>query len=240
MKSTLRIVCGSLARTTGYCILLAMLGGCTVYKEGIMLGSPGQPDVETLLAIDERLEQYRQEAITAAQAAPDDPAGVILIGRLGPLRSYSNEGMLVDEYQAYEERMKKMNKQDRMLSLEELRRYAGWTTLTIERVPLLYFRMSGAVVTQEQQQNLVFPWAATTVLLGTRGDLVAARHTTDKDITVITDRLCADGPRIPRCANQYEIGIYELHSGRQLTHDFHIKKNGITIDTSTFKKRLTP
>jgi hypothetical protein len=237
MKATGYAFKRAIAGITCRASFLAVLTSCAYYNEGVVFTT--FPDKDEATAADGRLEHYHREAIAAGTTTPETSPGTLLIGRTGPFRSFSNERVFLSQYARHEAWMSSRGKQASALSREEYREYAGWTSVTIERTPF-YFRMQTALVPEAQLQNLGFSSVLGSGLLGTREDLVAARHTSDNEIVVITDVLCPDGPGFGTCARQYEPGIYDLHTGRELTVDYRIKANGIVIDTRTFRKVAPP
>jgi hypothetical protein len=80
-----------------------------------------------------------------------------------------------------------------------------------------------------------FASAAGSFLIGTTGDLVAAKL--DVDGLLWLDRiLCKDDSAYHACAGDYERGIFDENTGRELDRDRTLKPNGRAVSIDTYRR----
>lgn len=219
---------------TGLLILCSLTTGCAIHPEGV--GFSTAPDRDDWIEIRSRWEQNKEAAITTGTGDPSAEPGVIVIGRVGPFRDFSNPDVFAAGYNFYSQRMTAAGETANMLSQDDLRTLAsGWTTITYWVLPPIAGRISRAYVLHGQKGVISFSSLAGTLLYGTREDLVAGISTVTFPFTVLSALLCKDDKDYSSCASDYKRGLYDAHSGRELTADFVIKEGGSVIDTSTFK-----
>ena len=102
-------------------------------------------------------------------------------------------------------------------------------------MPGLFNLRAPVVVRNADLDTIGFASTAGSMLLGTTGDLVAAKSNLDG--LVLIDRvLCKDSVTDYRdCAAQYQRGRFDLSSGAELDRSMKPKEDGVHIDTTTFK-----
>lgn len=215
-------------------VLLLALGGCAWQPEGTYIEI--FPDKEDY---DEFIEQLKANQLAAGEAGLDTARrapGVIIVGRVGPYRDFSDERVFEKYYERYTRIMTKTGEAESALSRDELReRAAGWTTITFRGIPQLGFSMARSFVPPDKEDIVDFSSAAGTFFGGAREDLVAAVADVDFTFFVISDLLCEDGPGYSECADSYDWGLYDIYTGRELNTDFEIKEDGVLIDPETKK-----
>lgn len=80
-----------------------------------------------------------------------------------------------------------------------------------------------------------FASAAGSLLIGTTGDLVAAKL--DDDGLLWLERiLCKDDATYHACAGDYEKGIFDKNTGQELDRDRKPKPNGRVANIETYRK----
>jgi hypothetical protein len=217
-------------------IFSLLLSGCAIHPEGSAYAST--TDEDDWMQIKGQLSKNMQEARVAGLKVEGVEPGLIVIGRVGPFRDFSNEAVFDDAYRYYSKIMVSMGESENKLTEAELKSVAtGWTTITYAGMPQLFFLMSRAYVPPDIADAVDFSSLAGTIFGGAREDLVAALSTIQFPFFVISALLCEDREGYSECSNEYDWGLYDVYSGKELTPEYEIKGGGAIIDTDTFKIR---
>ncbi len=161
---------------------------------------------------------------------------MIAVGRTGPFRSFENRKTLATAYTAYSKDNNGYAHGLPMLSYRGFEEaFDGWTTLMVAQVRLAGHLSLDVYVRKGDGQTVGFSSVTGSTLIGAREDLVSAEFTLDTPYYVIKKLLCEDGDDYRDCSKRFEIGLYDIHSGRKLSRKYAIKPAGTLIDTQTYE-----
>jgi hypothetical protein len=220
---------------------MLMIGGCAVSKDGI---GPAQrpPDANKVAQMRDQLQQ--NAAISPGNnSGVDEPSGskkhpgILVIGTTGPLRSIEDkdgDGF----YAAYLRASEQWHPGVPAVMSEAtfLRRLSGWASIQIAGIPGIGSIRMRMLVPTDLVRDTRFASAAGSFLVGTTGDLVAAKL--DVDGLLWLDRvLCKDDGSYHTCAENYEKGIYDENTGQELNRERKPKPNGRLVDTESYRKK---
>ena len=215
-------------------IMVVFLLGCAVHPEGLAFSTV--PNVEDWERTKNQLIQNKEDAIKMGIRTENVEPGVILVGRVGPFRDFSDEAVFDKGYRYYSKIMTARGEEEKILTQEELKSLAsGWTTITFAGVPQLGFLMYRAYLPPEKITEIDFSSMAGTFFGGAREDLVAGIYTEAFPFFVITTLLCEDDENYSDCTNLYDWGLYDRYSGRELSSSFKLKEDGNVIDVESFQ-----
>jgi len=112
-------------------------------------------------------------------------------------------------------------------------RLGGWVTLQTWSIPGVVSTKVRVLVPREHLKDTRFASTTGSLVLGTTGDLVAARS--DADGMVWLERtLCADDGDYRTCAKAYRHGVFDANTGQELDKHHRPKTNGTVIDVGTY------
>lgn len=158
------------------------------------------------------------------------------MGAVGPLRKL-DEGERNKAYAEYVQIAEKWHPgQPATVSQKDfVAEVGGGTSIETFSVPGVFNVRSPVLVRNADLDTIGFASTAGSMLLGTTGDLVAAKSNLD-GLMLIDRVLCKDSAADYRdCAAQYQRGRFDLSSGAELDRSMQPKENGAHIDTTTFK-----
>lgn len=226
------------ARLVGLIACVAALGGC-VSQEGVSFGK--SPYINAHFA------EYAALPPGAVPAETDDEESeserssiesVIVIGRTSAYREISADEA-AEEYEKYRKQYRKAwgVENEPAVSLESFTEtIAGWTRIKIMGVPLLFAGYVKALVPKSVLDEVDFEPSATTILLQLSSDLVATKMNADGALEIVA-LLCKDELGTSECSDDYENGLYDAASGKELKSKlvFKDEKRGDRIDPATYR-----
>lgn len=102
-------------------------------------------------------------------------------------------------------------------------------------VPLLFAGYAKALVPKSVLDEVNFEPTVATVLFQTSSDLVAAKTNTDGALEIVA-RLCEDKLGTSECAADFENGLYDAATGKELKGKLMFKEErGDRIDPTTYR-----
>ncbi len=193
-----RIVC---------CLLLVtLIGGCAVSKDGV--GFASKPHV---------VQQ-----------------GVLIVGTTGPLRTLSDaeRDALYRDYIAAAA-LSHPGDEPALSAVAFKEKVAGWASIQTFSIPLVMNLRYRVLVPTKVAEDTHFASAAGSFLFGASGDLVAARG--GREGLLWIDRvLCKADRSYDACAEKYAIGVFDENTGRELDRDYKPKADGEWVDVSSY------
>ena len=207
-----------------------LLAGCAVSKDGLSLG-PQTPSPSQIAQSREQLERN-----AGVSAAPEVFPGVLVIGTTGPFRSIEDKER-PGFYSAYLKVAEQWHPgvAPGMDAAAFQQKLGGWASVQTFSIPGIMNRRTRVLVPATFEHDAQFASAAGSVMFGTTGDLVAARS--DRDGLLWLERvLCRDDAGYRACATNYQPGIFDENTGRELARDRKPKPVGALIDVSSYLK----
>jgi hypothetical protein len=217
-----------------------MIAGCAVSKDGIGLAHR-PPDATKVAAVRDQLQQNANASPTA-NSRTDEPSatekhpGILAIGTTGPLRNIEGKDR-ASFYAGYLKAAEKWHPgaTAALSEAEFQQKLAGWASVQISGIPGIVSTRIRVLVPAALAQDTRFASAAGSFLVGTTGDLVAARG--DVDGLLWLDRvLCQDDSTYHACAQDYEKGIFDENTGQELDRDRKPKANGRVVNVASYRK----
>jgi hypothetical protein len=219
---------------------VAMIAGCAVSKDGIGVAHR-PPDANKVAAVRDQLQQ-NANASPSASSGTDEPSadkkhpGILAIGTTGPLRNIENKER-ANFYTGYLKAAEKWHPgvPAALSEAEYQQKLAGWASVQISGIPGIVSTRIRVLVPAALAQDTQFASAAGSFLVGTTGDLVAAKL--DVDGLLWLDRvLCKDDSTYHACAQDYEKGIFDENTGQELDGDRKPKPNGRVVNVASYRK----
>lgn len=234
-----------------FIFFVASLSGCAITKDGVRIPGtgPSQADVQ---GFNERFKAASESAAkeigkqTAKneikrQVLTDDEklrGGVklIAIGTTGAFTELS-EKQISDDYDNYEKMAKEKGLKRSMKMTREwaIGNTGGVVSVKYHEIPLLGARQITAFVFKDMREMIGFPSTMGAFMVGSSGDLVAAKQFENIGIW-ITKVLCSEKkPDFSSCSKLYRPGLYQAVDGREIDNSLKVIDDGNRIDIETFK-----
>lgn len=217
-----------------------MISGCAVSKDGIGLAHR-PPDANKVAAVRDQLQQ-NANASPSTNSQIDEPSaterhpGILAIGTTGPLRNIEDRDR-ASFYAGYLKAAEKWHPgvAAALSEAEFQQKLAGWASVQISGIPGIVSTRIRVLVPAALARDTRFASAAGSFLVGTTGDLVAAKG--DVDGLLWLDRvLCQDNSTYQACSRDYEKGIFDENTGQELDRDRKPKSNGCAVNVASYRK----
>ena len=204
----------------GY-ILLVFFAGC-VTSEGVSFSKP-------TFCLDSDKEAEAPASANSAVLAKN----AIVIGRVTVFRAFTADNVA----KGYREYSKCAGDTVPHLSAVDFSQgIAGWTGIQVANWGFAG-RTGRTLVPTRLAGRLNYTNAFLSSFGGRAMDLVAS-HGNEDGVLVIEEVLCGmenGRDSYLECAEQFELGVFDRLTGRQLTYKGFLKKNGILLDTETYR-----
>lgn len=219
---------------------LWMIGGCAVSKDGISVARR-PPDANKVAQVRDQLQQ-NADISASTTSGVDEPSankrqlGILVIGTTGPLRSMEDKDR-DGFYAAYLKAAERWHPglPAALSETQFQQKLVGWASVQISGIPGIVSTRMRVLVPANLAHDTRFASAAGSFLVGTTGDLVAAKG--DVDGLLWLDRvLCQDDSTYHACARDYEKGIFDENTGQELDRDRKPKANGRAVNIASYRK----
>lgn len=217
-----------------------MIAGCAVSKDGIALARR-PPDANKVAAQREQLQRNADIPASASSeigpvSATKKHPGILVIGTTGPLRpaELKDRGAFYGAYLKAAESWHP-NVPPVLSESEFQQKLAGWASIQIASIPGIGSVRMRILVPTDLVGETRFASAAGSFLIGTTGDLVAAKLDVD-GLLWLYRILCKDDSAYHVCAADYEKGIFDENTGGELDRDRKPKVNGRAVNIETYRK----
>ncbi|MDN0081597.1 hypothetical protein QU487_02330 [Crenobacter sp. SG2305] len=220
-------------------ILAIALTGCASTADGFKFGRGGSPSSSDIEKAKQQLaSNVKSSSVKKAigvATAPTVELGIIVIGTVGPFRPVDGEKRH-QFYVSYDKEAQKFHPaKGNVLSEEDfVKTIAGWTSIEVFSIPGVMNQRLPALVKETDRDQVTFASTFGSFMLGSTGDLVAARSNADGEL-ILNRILCHDkDPNYRACAVQYERGRFDANTGQEVADGFKPKSNGALIDVTTY------
>ena len=226
-------------------MVAATISACATGRDWPDFRWPSDDPEHVAAFVKQMEENARSEKCVVVSGGAQGPlsVGIVAIGNTGVLRRLDGAD-LSRFYAQYEKSFVAVYPGDvpHVSKAEFEQTFSGWTTLTTwynfflgtDRIP------SRVLVPANALNDVGFPSSNfISSFFALTGDLVAARS--NKDGVLVLDRvLCRDGPDYNTCASQYQRGVFDGNTGRELAAGGKPAQNGHKIDLSTHRVLARP
>jgi hypothetical protein len=220
----------------GLITLVFGIQGCAFKAEGVSFGS-FEYGVDPILDLKEKQGKAAIEGNSREEFfyQPGDEIRPIFVGTSSHFRKFE-ENEAEEFYPQYSEFAQRINP-DKAPSIslgDFVEMFSGWTMLKYFSVPLVGGLYEDALVPKALAGLIKFPSATTTALVQATGDLIAGQVNAD-GFLVIERLLCKEKEDFKACKQEYEKGIFDAATGRELKQSLELKESGRQIDVNSLK-----
>ncbi|WP_233809440.1 hypothetical protein [Paraburkholderia sp. HP33-1] len=231
--------------------MCVLLSACAANRDGVGIGFGSGPNASELAKARSEMEQSALSTsakhVANAVLTRNSRGGLVLIGTVGPLRTYDGDDARKNYEKGYVNSARQWHPEHPepyMTEADYTQQVAGWTSVETYSIPGVMSMRVPAQVPYSVVKEISFPSTFASLMIQKTGDLVAGLSNDDGWVFV-TQVLCKDsttedgGKSYRVCAANYERGRFDAATGRELDTSLAPKENGTMIDTSTYK-RLPP